>query len=203
MQTEFELREAKKLGDSLTDIKNQASRIFNSWNSSTGALKLLSNSSSSSDKSMVIRELLALIKDNLKAFNFTPASIGYISLSEHTLRPEQDGYDIVAETSASDYIRIIWAYTLALLQLAGQKETVLHGGFVVFDEPRQHEASKLSFMNLVSTASDSKKYGGQVIFATSLDKSELVATCESNSVNLICFDDYILTKVPTENDAPA
>jgi hypothetical protein len=193
IQAEIELRDTKKLGDSLTDLKNQAARIYSSWSGSTSALKKLRSSSSNSDKKIVIRELLSLVKGNLQAFNFTPASIGYISISEQTLRPEQDGYDIVAETSASDYIRIIWAYTLGLLQLAGQKEDVLHGGFVVFDEPRQHEANIASFTNFIDKASESKTFNGQVIFATSLDAKELAAACDGKDVNLICFDDYILT----------
>ncbi|MBV1929366.1 MAG: hypothetical protein KUG81_07645 [Gammaproteobacteria bacterium] len=193
IQGEIELRDAEKLGDALNDLKNQAARIFSSWCGSTATLKKLRNVSSNSDKKLVIRELLSLVKGNLKAFNFTPASIGYISISEQTLRPEQDGYDIVAETSASDYIRIIWAYTLALLQLAGQKQDVLHGGFVVFDEPRQHEASKISFANLIDKAAETQTFNGQVIFATSLDVGELEAACKDKDVNLICFEDYILT----------
>lgn len=193
IQAEIELRDAEKLGDSLIDLKSQAARIHSSWSVSTTALKKLRNTSSNSDKKLIIYELLSLVKGNLKAFNFTPASIGYISISEHTLRPEQDGYDIVAETSASDYIRIIWAYTLSLLQLAGNKKGVLHGGFVVFDEPRQHEASKASFANLIDKASESKDYNGQVIFATSLDVDVLESACANKGVNLICFDDYILT----------
>lgn len=193
IQTEIELREANKLGDSLADLKGQAARIYSSWSSSTAALKKLRSASSNSDKKLVIRELLSLVKGNLKAFNFTPASIGYISISEQTLRPEQDGYDIVAETSASDYIRIIWAYTLALLQLAGKKQDVLHGGFVVFDEPRQHEASKISFANLIDKAAETQTFNGQVIFATSLDVGELETACKDKDVNLICFEDYILT----------
>ncbi len=193
IQAEIELSEANKLADSLRNIKGQSARIFSAWSGATASLKKLRSTSSSNDRKSIIRELLSLIKGNLTAFNFTPASISYITLSEQTLRPEQDGYDIVAETSASDYIRIIWAYTLALLQLAGQREDVLHGGFVVFDEPRQHEASKVSFANLIDKASKSKDLGGQVIFATSLDADVLEAACADKGVNLICFDDYILT----------
>jgi predicted nucleic acid-binding Zn-ribbon protein len=201
IQAEIELRDAEKLGYSLIDLKSQAARIHSSWSVSTIALKKLRSTSSNRDKRLVISELLSLVKGNLKAFNFTPASIGYISISEHTLRPEQDGYDIVAETSASDYIRIIWAYTLSLLQLAGNKKDVLHGGFVVFDEPRQHEASRASFANLIDKASESKYFNGQVIFATSLDEDVLESACANKGVNLICFDDYILTLKTDSSDA--
>lgn len=63
----------------------------------------------------------------------------------------------------------------------------------MFDEPRQHEASKISFSNLIDTASVSRSYGEQVIFATSLDEAELRKACGDRVVNLTVFDDYILT----------
>ncbi|WP_295877832.1 hypothetical protein [uncultured Zhongshania sp.] len=192
IQTDIELKETKKLNASLNNLKEQASRIHASWSSATESLKTLRGTSRNADRGLVIRELLALIKDNLMAFNFSPASISSITVSHQTLRPEQEGYDIVAETSASDYIRIIWSYTLALLQLAGKTEDVMHGGFVVFDEPRQHEASYVSFANLIAKAAEASEYNGQVIFATSLKQNDLEEACKGNSVNLQCFDDYIL-----------
>ena len=86
--------------------------------------------------------------DNL--FGFSESSVDEISISQSTLRPEHNGYDIIAETSASDYIRTIWAYTLALLELGANNElNVNHCGFVVFDEPRQHEARTQSLFDLI------------------------------------------------------
>lgn len=193
IQTEIDLKEAKKLESSLNNLRAQASRIHASWSAETESLKQLRKTSRNADRASVVRELLSLIKSNLTAFNFSPASIDAITVSAQTLRPEQEGYDIVAESSASDYIRIIWSYTLSLLQLAGKTKDVLHGGFIVFDEPRQHEASYVSFANLINKATEASKYNGQVIFATSLKKSELEEACKGKEVNLLCFDDYILT----------
>lgn len=78
--------------------------------------------------------------------------------------------------------------------LAGKNENAKHGGFVVFDEPRQHEASKVSFASLINKAADSLLFGGQVIFATSLEEAELRTACDGKDVNLICFDNYILKR---------
>jgi len=146
------------------------------------------------DKEGTLGELEAIFKGNLKNFGFDSALLNSVVISRNSLKPEQEGYDIVSETSASDYIRVIWSYTLALLQLASKPEftQVKHCGFVVFDEPRQHEASKVSFLSLVETAAATKKSGGQVIFATSLDKTDLIGACAGKEINLICFDDYIL-----------
>lgn len=193
LQMEIDIKEIDKLTSSLDQLNEQAKRIYSSWKTNKDSLKRLKENAFSADKATVKAELLSKIKENLKTFNFTPVSINSISISDQTLRPEQEGYDIVAETSASDYIRIIWAYTLALLQLAGEKNGVSHGGVVVFDEPRQHEASQLSFANLIRSAVDTKDFGGQVLFATSLKKEELEEACEGRDVNLHYFDDYILS----------
>jgi hypothetical protein len=66
---------------------------------------------------------------------------------------------------------------------------------VVFDEPRQHEASKISFVSLIEKEAASKTYGGQVIFATSMERSELEDACSERDLSIHFFDDYIL-KLP-------
>ncbi|HBO1413772.1 hypothetical protein [Pseudomonas aeruginosa] len=167
----------------------------NDWSTASDALKLARRNLSTSNKFSTINKLEEIIRKNLEAFQFNHAAINTITVSHQTLRPEQEGYDIVAETSASDYIRVIWAYTLGLLELAGSEKEIKHGGFVVFDEPRQHEASKVSFVSLIKKASASKTYGGQVIFATSMERTELEGVCSERDLSMNFFDDYIL-KLP-------
>lgn len=196
IQAEIQYGEVKKLKEILDDQKTKAAKTYSEWSIATESLKLLRKKPNSNGKELVINTLQAIIRTNLASFNFNPSAISSISISQQSLRPEQEGYDIVAETSASDYIRIIWAYTLALMELAGEQEGIKHGGFVVFDEPRQHEASKISFANLIEKSSDSKTYSGQVIFATSLDEGELRNACKGKDVNLKCFNDYILSLKP-------
>lgn len=205
IQTELQQKEVSKLKDILEEQKLKAVQVFTKWSVANGSLRQLKRNANNDDRVLIIRELEAIIKTNLVEFNFNPSAINSISISKQSLRPEQEGYDIVAETSASDYIRVIWAYTLALMELAGKNESVTHGGFVAFDEPRQHEASKLSFSNLIKKASQSDAYNGQVIFATSLEESEVRNSCEGLDVNLVCFDNYILKKkvekvISEEND---
>lgn len=192
LQAEIAVREVQKVKSAQDELNSRASNAESSWRIATDALRLLRKSSEFDNRWPIIKELEAIMKANLMSFGFSAAIINDVSISLQTLRPEQQGYDIVAETSASDYIRIIWAYTLGLLMLAGKEETVRHGGFIVFDEPRQHEASKVSFISLINKAAESASFGGQVIFATSLDEIDLKAACKDKNVNLLCFDDYIL-----------
>ncbi len=199
IMAEAALKDAEKLKVIQKELRLRASKAHTKWTTNTEALRLLRKQSNIGSEGLVINKFQSIIRENLAAFQFDPSAITSISISPQTLRPEQEGYDIVAEASASDYIRIIWAFTLALMELAAKEVDTKHGGFVVFDEPRQHEASKLSFSNLISKASDSKNYGGQVIFATSLDEGELSVACKDKDVNLICFNDYILTLVSNDD----
>lgn len=192
IQAEIKLKEVEKLLNSEQNFNEQMERIQTTWQTASNSLRLARKSNSEANKFSTISTLQTIIRRNLESFQFDYASINSISISNQTLRPEQEGYDIVAETSASDYIRIIWAYTLGLLELGGIEEEVKHGGFVVFDEPRQHEASKNSFISLIDTALKSKSYGGQVIFATSMEKSELYSACKDKDLKVYFFDDYIL-----------
>ncbi len=202
IEAEIQIKNVDKLKEILSDLNEQKSRIYNSWKLASDSLKLARKDRYVEDRGLMIRKLQGLVKENLTEFGFKSSSIDLVTISEQTLRPEQEGYDIVAETSASDYIRIIWSYTLALLELGGIEESVKHGGFVVFDEPRQHEASKISFTSLIKKASESGNYGGQVIFATSLDKEELAESCKELGVSVSYYDDYILmlSKAKDENN---
>ncbi len=100
-------------------------------------------------------------------------NIHALDISSQTFRPELDGFDIVADISASDSIRIIWAYTLALMELGVEFDAVNHGGFVVFDEPRQHEASHESFIALLKKSKEKFSAKGQVIIATSIPVADM------------------------------
>lgn len=193
MQAEQLLKEVKKLKNTQEKINQRLDTAHLSWSTSADSLKLLRKSPEISSAELLILNLQKLIRGDLKSFGANPSAINSISISPQTLRPEQEGYDIVAETSASDYIRIIWAYTLSLMELAATEDTVKHGGFVVFDEPRQHEASKVSFISLITKAASTSKFGGQVIFATSIDEAELNDACKGKQVNIVSFNDYVLT----------
>jgi superfamily II DNA or RNA helicase len=66
--------------------------------------------------------------------------------------PVIDKFDMKFDSSASDNIRAIWSYTLALLQTSKQHEGN-HPGLIIFDEPTQHSIG----------ADDAKAFFEQII----------------------------------------
>lgn len=69
-----------------------------------------------------------------------------IVISEDTYLPSIDGFDLKFDSSASDNIRSIWAFTIALLQTSntvGGK----HPGILIFDEPGQQSMENEDLKN--------------------------------------------------------
>lgn len=197
IELESSLRDLIKIESQLDRYNARARDIYKDLKLTSEALVIAEKAASKSISSIIINRLEDALKNSLNSFGYDRSNLDYIKISKQTLRPELDGYDIVADSSASDYIRIIWSYTLALMELGVEFENVKHSGFVIFDEPRQHEASKKSFNSLLSKSSAMSKLGGQVFIATSISVEELMACNLDESVNVIIFNDgeYILKKI--------
>lgn len=75
---------------------------------------------------------------NLEEYNYKSViDKTEISISEDNYLPVVEQFDMKFDSSASDNIRGIWAYTVALLQVSMSKGGN-HPGVLIFDEPVQH-----------------------------------------------------------------
>jgi len=108
-------------------------------------------------------------------------------------------------SSASDFVRSIWSYYLCLLEMGS-----VHPGFLLMDEPGQHQMRVNSMKELLSHSS---KLGKQVILAISQDRdydkkdvniSTLIEGIDSSKIHMLHIDDktYCISpiEIPT-NDA--
>lgn len=76
--------------------------------------------------------------ENLRKYGYkSVANMDEIKLSEESYLPIIEEFDMKFDSSASDNIRAIWAYTIALMQTSIEKEGN-HPGVIIFDEPNQH-----------------------------------------------------------------
>lgn len=133
----------------------------------------------------------------LSDFGFSSFKPELIEISEETYLPTREGFDLGFDTSASDGIRIIWSYLIGLFKLASEYQTN-HPGLLIFDEPRQQEAKKVSFTALLKAASIASAGKGQIILATSEDEGALISALEGNPYTLHSFpaeDGKILRKL--------
>lgn len=141
-----------------------------------------------------LQELTSLVRVQASEYGFSTFEPGEITISEETYRPEKEGFEIGFQLSASDAIRLKWAYQLALLEM-GRSSATNHPGFVIFDEPRQQETRVISFQRLLEHAAAAASGGFQVIFATSEDIKQLRGFVSGLDCNLIEFSGKILKKI--------
>lgn len=110
----------------------------------------------------------------LRNFGFSSFKPELIQISEETYLPTREGFDLGFDTSASDGIRIIWSYLIGLFKLSEDFQ-VNHPQVLIFDEPRQQEAKKVSFTELLKESAAACAGRGQIILATSEDEDVLIS----------------------------
>ena len=91
----------------------------------------------------------------LSDYGFKSLQPASLSISRDNYQPAHEGYDPAFESSASDVIRIIWAYLLSLQYVSGDLG-LNHPGLVIFDEPRQQMTHEMSFSELLRRAALSR-----------------------------------------------
>lgn len=152
-----------------------------------------------SDKMSVVdkrkfKELTSLVRQQAREFGFSTFDPSEVTISEDTYRPQKEGFEIGFETSASDAIRLKWAYQLGLLEL-DTVETTNHPGVLVFDEPRQQSSAKVSFESLLKRAAAVKQHNQQVIFSTSEELQNLQRITSGLDCNEHVFSGYIIQPI--------
>ena len=127
----------------------------------------------------------------LKEYRPQSVPLTDLGISRDSYLPAAGNVDLGFEISASDGIRLVWAYLLCLLETARVAETN-HPGLVVFDEPRQHSAGDRSLSMLLARASAAGSARQQVLFATSEPRARLEPMLNGLSVQYLPIDDGLL-----------
>jgi hypothetical protein len=141
-----------------------------------------------------IRALETSIRTQLAHYGFITFPPEDLTVSVDTYRPEKEGFEIGFELSASDSIRLKWAYQLGLLDLS-RARTTNHPGLVIFDEPRQQEAAETSVAGLIAEAARIAKSGAQILIATSEDLTRVKNFVADVDHQLLVFDKRLIDRV--------
>lgn len=140
-------------------------------------------------------ELMAALKKNfvtnLRKYKYKSApNIDAVDIPIDTCLPTIDGFDMKFDSSASDNIRTIWSFTMALLQTSIEKNGN-HPSVVIFDEPAQHSIVTSDMESLIQSVLDLKTLA-QVIIGITLNNEELKETINrlpQATVNIIEIGD--------------
>lgn len=129
---------------------------------------------------------------DMEAFGYRSAPIHELYISDDSYRPERTGFEIAFDSSASDNIRIIWAYTLALLQVSNSYNTN-HWGFCFFDEPEQQNMKDASSDAFYSQLGKMNTSNCQIIVTTSAKKEDIASWLTGIDSNFIECGDLVFT----------
>ncbi|MEB2589401.1 hypothetical protein SOP87_27465 [Bacillus cereus] len=131
------------------------------------------------------KEFLAL----LNTFSFSSINTDEITISHDKYTPIVSGFDIKFDSSASDTIRLIWSYVIAIYKTS-QQFSGNHPGLMVFDEPGQQQMAVKSQKQLFEVLSKTKS---QSIIGTSLEPEEIKEMTKTLNLNVIDLgEDYII-----------
>jgi predicted nucleic acid-binding Zn-ribbon protein len=141
---------------------------------------------------------------NAQSFGYTSAEIDEVRINAGTLMPALGDItlravlrkDVKSESSASDFVRLIWAFLLAIYQTSASRDFPgNHPGVLLFDEPGQHSMSEHSQRALVNILSGAGQL--QSILAASFDESPLLfkEVTEGSKFHLIELPEKIIGRL--------
>jgi hypothetical protein len=130
----------------------------------------------------------------LTQYKMGSLDIREIYISFDTYEPQVERINLKADVSASDLIRLHWAYLLGLMEV-GTQPTGNHPGLLIFDEPQQQSVEENSFLEMLRHAQGEKNC--QIIITTSHERDSIGAFMKQIGVKHIAeFDkEHILQKM--------
>lgn len=152
--------------------------------------KLPKDMFSDSDKAK-LRDLSVQFRQKIVDFGFRSAVPDAIDISRDNYRPTLEGFEMAFDASASDNIRLIWAYTLAMQQLS-EKHPTNHFGITLYDEPQQQKMRGTSSEHFYAAAGKLLADANQVIVATSEDRQILGRMLEHVEHKLFEFGEAVI-----------
>ncbi len=213
LQLEREIESLLLLKESILELKEELEGLANKYHNNN--VKIGNLGESEKEDETKLADFETQYKNNLFGFGYDSnekyqISINrkepfkylpvYINRKEGIFLPQS----IRINSSASDFVRNIWAYTLSLLN-----NGINHPGVVMFDEPGQHRTNLSSLKALFKTSSEIKEK--QTIIFTSIDKplhneqnekidlDVLIEDLESSNYKLIRLDNVhkVIGKLPS------
>jgi hypothetical protein len=189
-----------ELANSLMD---ELREIASEWALASSSLRQLPADELTAADKRKIEHLQTAIRRHLERYGFRSFQPGEISLSYDNFRPlvlrsdkgETVEKEINFEMSASDAIRLKWAYYLSCMELM-RDFSVNHPGLTIFDEPGQQEVESSSLFEFLRSASQSAQNGQQVLVSTS-ETYEAVSATLGESANIVSFPGFILQPIET------
>lgn len=174
LRLEERVNALRNVRDSIESSIDELETMAATWRRNKESLSALKGREITVSDEAKILSLRSSLISQLDAYGFRSLEPDSIDISKKTYRPNHEGFDLGFDLSASDMIRVIWAYLFSFMEVS-RKYRANHPQILIFDEPRQQEAARLSFQQLLHRAAMNGAAGSQVIFATSEEEEDLAS----------------------------
>ncbi|MAD42368.1 MAG: hypothetical protein CL623_08260 [Arcobacter sp.] len=181
---ENRIQDLERVNDEYDDLTQKLLDISSLYKDNKEDLDDLPKNDFSDKDIEKINKFAELFSDLLKIYGYSSTETFNIQITKNNYQPFLDGFDLTLESSASDNIRIIWAYSVALLYMTHWFETN-HFGFLIFDEPQQQRMKEISSEQLYKSLNSVKVSNMQSIIATSEDKELLAGKIKDLKCNVL------------------
>jgi hypothetical protein len=215
VQIEIEIEKLQKTETEVTKLVAHLKSIAERLGVNQAMRKNLPHAYYSNEDKRKIRVFEKFFRANAGSFGYESAAIGEIEINDATLIPvlshielreiqvapgaSKARVDIKSDSSASDFVRLIWSYLLALHQTSfylngGER----HLGILLLDEPGQHSMAESSQRALLQQLASSQHL--QSIVAASFDESDAVfrEVTQGISFELIQITDKSIRPIMTD-----
>ncbi|WP_191560686.1 hypothetical protein [Metabacillus idriensis] len=200
MRLEEDIKHYEETDELIHEIVEDMYELGELYEASVNKLNELPDNLVSRNDYIKLKSLEKIFKKHSKDYGLKSVKPETLSISTDTYKPIHDGFelsfDLQFDLSASDLIRMIWAYLISLLELSREFDSN-HLGLLVFDEPRQQSTALESLREFLKDASKSRKNNQQVIFATSEEEGPLKELLDDSDIehHYIGINGKILSKV--------
>lgn len=180
VQIEVEVEALEKLQAKATELFARLEQIAVRMSANQAARRGMPKEAYSAADLERINRFQLNFRANAGSFGYESAPIREVEIGKDTLVPclaqmelREIRTDIKSDSSASDFVRLIWSYLLALHQTSATPSSPgNHPGFLMFDEPGQHSMAVDSQHALLKQLAS--ETGLQSIVAASFDEAEEV-----------------------------
>ncbi len=191
VRSEARIRELEQMQSALDETVERMASLAKAYTRLLKARAELPSDKMSKTDREKLNTLTELLRHQAREYGFSTFDPEDLTVADETYRPQREGFEIGFETSASDAIRLKWAYQLGLLEL-GHRHATNHPGLLLFDEPRQQSSSKVSFGRLLERAASSQRPNQQVIVSTSEDLDTLLGILSTIDCWETIFPGYVI-----------
>ncbi|WP_440580707.1 hypothetical protein [Streptomyces sp. PT19] len=174
LRLEAQVDGLRSVRDSIESSIDELDSLAATWRRNKESLTALRGRELTSSDEEKIRSLRSSLVSQLEAYGFRSLVPQSLDISPKTYRPIHEGFDLGFDLSASDMIRVIWAYLFSFMEVSREYQGN-HPQILIFDEPRQQEAARPSFQQLLNRAATNGAAGSQIIFATSEEEDDLAS----------------------------